>query len=155
MRYRYYLLIAALVLVADQATKRGAWESLLGKPPVEVLPFVQFVLVLNRGAAFGLFRQADGRAVIFLSLLAAVTSLVILVWLWRVHRVDALLGLSLCLIMGGALGNLVDRVRYQYVIDFISVFYDGWYFPVFNLADSAITVGAVLFLCGNLRARRA
>ncbi len=114
--------------------------------PVEILPVLNFTLLHNPGAAFSFLSDAGGWQRWFFTVVSAAVSAVLLVWLLRLQRSEKLLALSLALILGGAIGNLYDRVSLGYVVDFISFHYSGWYFPAFNIADSAISVGAVLMI---------
>jgi signal peptidase II len=145
-KYLLYLSFAVLVVGIDQLTKQIAYQNLLGHPPIDVLPILQWVLVFNQGAAFGMFNNAGGLQHYFFSGVAIVVSVVLLVWMWRSFMNNALLTTGLTLVLAGAVGNLIDRIQYQFVIDFISFHYQEWYFPAFNIADSAITVGAVLLI---------
>lgn len=146
-KFRAYLLFAGVVLLLDQISKQAAYTFLLGQPPLEILPFFQLVLVFNEGAAFGFLNTAGGWQHYFLGGLAILVSLILVLWLWRnVHHNaphNAMLSWALTLVLGGALGNLMDRISHQHVIDFISLHYANWYFPAFNLADSAISLGAL------------
>lgn len=148
-KYLGYLGISALIIVADQVTKKAAFENLSGQPAIDVLPVLQWVWVENRGAAFGFLNDADGWQHYFFSGLAVVVSIFILVWLWRCFTRNRLLAWSLIMILAGALGNLIDRLQYQYVIDFIYFHYRDIYFPAFNIADTAITLGAILLIIDN------
>ena len=148
--YSRYLLLALAILVADQVTKFVAYEKLLGQPPVDVLPILQWALVFNRGAAFGFLNDAGGAQHYLFSFLAIAVSLLILIWLWKTYDSNRLLAVALALVLGGALGNLVDRLMYQYVIDFINLHWGGWYFPAFNIADTAITIGAIFLVADTL-----
>ena len=142
--------MALAILAVDQATKFIAYKLLIGNPPVDFLPFWQWALVFNRGAAFGFLNEAGGYQHFFFSGLAIVISLVIVIWLWRVFMHNRLLAWGLVLVLAGALGNLVDRLLHQYVIDFISLHYRDWYFPAFNVADMAITFGAIFLIADSL-----
>ncbi|MDD9875326.1 MAG: signal peptidase II [Gammaproteobacteria bacterium] len=153
-KFTAYLALAAVVVVADQLTKQAAYAALLGAAPVEVLPFLRLALVFNRGAAFGFLGDAGGWQHYFLSGLASVLSVLLVGWLWRAHRRHALLSLGLALVLAGALGNLIDRVSHQHVIDFIVLYYRAWQFPAFNIADSAISIGAVALIIDHLGAAR-
>ena len=144
-----YLAFAGIVVLLDQLTKQAAGAGLSGRPAVEILPFLQLALVFNRGAAFGFLDDAGGWQHYFLGGLGIVVSLLLVFWLWRSHR-NALLSWALALVLGGALGNLIDRVSHQHVIDFILLHYRGWYFPAFNLADGAITLGALGLILDSL-----
>ncbi len=148
-----YLLLAAGVVFLDQLSKQAAVIHLSGQPPVEILPFFRLTLVFNRGAAFGFLGDAGGWQHYFLGGLAVVISLALLCWLWRVHARDALLSWGLALVLGGAVGNLTDRIIQQQVIDFILLHYRNWYFPAFNLADGAITLGALALIIDNFTRR--
>ncbi|MEP6360482.1 MAG: signal peptidase II [Halioglobus sp.] len=134
--------LALVVLVLDLASKRWASEALDYGRPVEIFSWFNITLHHNAGAAFSFLSDAGGWQRHFFAVVATVISTVLVVWLYRLPREQKLLALSLALILGGALGNLWDRVTLGYVVDFISVHYAGYYFPTFNLADSAITAGA-------------
>ncbi|MCB1842019.1 MAG: lipoprotein signal peptidase [Halioglobus sp.] len=137
----WYGLALALVLL-DQYTKCLATESLDYGRPVPVFFWFNLTLHHNTGAAFSFLHSAGGWQRYFFSTVAAVISAGVMVWLYLLPRGQRLLAFGLALILGGALGNFWDRVALGYVVDFISVHYQGWYFPTFNIADSAITVGA-------------
>ena len=107
----------------------------------------------NTGAAFSFLSDAGGWQRYFFSGIAVVISVALVIWLYRLPAKQWLLALSLGLILGGALGNLWDRLVLGYVVDFISVHYRGWYFPAFNIADSAITVGAGCMLLDSFLSR--
>ncbi len=134
------------MVLLDQYTKTLATESLVYARPVEVFSWFNLTLQHNTGAAFSFLSDAGGWQRWFFTVVAVVISGVLTVWLFMAPRAHWLLGLSLALILGGAVGNVWDRVALGYVVDFISVHYQGWYFPAFNIADSAITVGAICML---------
>ncbi|MDH3282645.1 MAG: signal peptidase II [Gammaproteobacteria bacterium] len=139
--------ISGLVVVLDQITKVIAVSALLGRPPVVVIPeLFDFSLVYNSGAAFGFLSGAGGWQNMFFVVVAAVVSIVIVAMLRRLEPSERQSALAFALILGGALGNLIDRIRFGYVIDFVHWFYRDWHWPHFNVADSAITVGVVLLL---------
>lgn len=144
-----YLAFAGVVVAIDQFTKQVAYAHLLGQPSVEILPFFRLELVFNEGAAFGFLSDAGGWQHGFLVTLAVVISLVLVIWLWRLRRQPDLLSWGLALVLGGALGNLIDRISHQYVIDFIVLHYAGWHFPAFNIADGAITLGALALIADS------
>ena len=137
--------IAVLVCVADQATKYLALQS-LATGDVPVAPFLRFALAFNTGAAFSFLADAGGWQNYFFVAIAAVVSVVILVMTYRLTAKDMQLAVALMLVLGGAIGNVIDRVRYGYVVDFIDVYYRAWHWPTFNIADSAISIGAVLLI---------
>jgi signal peptidase II len=142
--------LALLVLLLDQSSKQLAEFALDYARPVPVFFWFDFTLHYNTGAAFSFLSGAGGWQRWLFTALATVISLVLAVWLWRLPRTQLLLGAALALVLGGALGNLVDRVLHGHVIDFISVHWQEHYFPTFNIADSAITVGAALLILDSL-----
>lgn len=151
---RWYVL-ALVVVVLDQFTKGLASAELVYGRPVEVFSWFDLTLQHNTGAAFSFLSRAGGWQRYFFTGIAVVISAGLMIWLYTMARTQRLLALSLALILGGALGNLWDRLVHGHVVDFISVHYAGYYFPAFNLADSAITVGAGLMLLDSfLVARR-
>lgn len=142
---RWYALAVVLILL-DQYTKGLASGALEYARPRAVFSWFNLTLQHNSGAAFSFLSDAGGWQRYFFSGIAVVISTVLIVWLYRMPRGQWLLALSLALILGGALGNLWDRLTLGYVVDFISVHYGPYYFPAFNLADSAITAGAACML---------
>lgn len=145
-----YLWIAAVIIIFDQLTKFAATDYLTGQGEVQLLPFLNLVLVHNTGAAFGFLSNAGGWQNIFFIVVAVAASAFILWMLWRLDSKEKLLAIALTLVLGGAMGNLVDRLIYGYVIDFIDIYYATWHWPAFNVADSAITIGAVLLIIDAL-----
>lgn len=141
-----WLAVAVAVVVLDQLTKIWADANLIYAQPNPVLPVLDITLHYNPGAAFSFLSDAGGWQRWFFTVIAAAVSLYLLVWLLKLRREQVLLSLSLTLVLGGALGNLWDRVRLGHVIDFISVHWGTAYFPTFNIADAAISVGAVLLI---------
>ncbi len=150
------LWISAAVLVLDQLSKLVAVTFLAGHPEVSLLPFLNLTLVHNTGAAFGFLSSASGWQNLFFVGVAVIAGAVILIMLRRMGPENTEARIGLALILGGAAGNLVDRVLHGYVIDFVDVFYRHWHWPAFNAADSAITVGAALLVMDavGLRFRR-
>ena len=142
---RWYLL-AGVIILLDQYTKGLASANLDYGRPVAVFSWFNLTLQHNTGAAFSFLNDAGGWQRYFFSAVAIIISAVLVVWLYRMPRSQRVLALALGLILGGALGNLWDRLALGYVVDFISVHYGGWYFPAFNIADSAISVGAAVML---------
>jgi len=149
---RYFaLLILALTLVAiDQVTKQIAYQHLVGQSAIVILPVFQLGLVLNAGAAFGFLNDAGGWQHYLFVGLAAIFSLILLVWIWRERQRNLWLAIALACVLGGAIGNMIDRVSAGYVIDFLIFHYEEWYFPAFNVADIAITVGAIMLIIDSL-----
>ena len=137
--------IAVLVCVADQASKYLALQSLTtGDLPLA--PFLRFALAFNTGAAFSFLADAGGWQNLFFVGIAVVVSSIIVVMTYRLTAKELQLAIALMLVLGGAIGNVIDRVRYGYVVDFIDVYYRAWHWPTFNIADSAISIGAVLLI---------
>jgi signal peptidase II len=135
-----------VVILLDQYTKALATNDLEYGQPLRIFWWFNFTLQHNTGAAFSFLSDAGGWQRYFFSIAAACVSTVLAIWLCVMPRGQWLLALSLGLILGGALGNLWDRVALGYVVDFISVHYEDKYFPAFNIADSAISVGAACML---------
>lgn len=146
-----WLFVSAAVVWADMATKDWASEVLTLYRPHEVFPWLNMMLAHNYGAAFSFLSDAGGWQRWFFTILASVVSLVLIVWLLRLPRKEWMTGLALSLVIGGAIGNLVDRIELGYVVDFIDVHYAGWHWPAFNVADSAISCGVALLLIDALR----
>ena len=122
--------------------------------PIELVPSLALTKAYNTGAAFSFLGDASGWQRWFFSGLAVVVCGVLLVWLRRLHADEWRTALALTLILGGAIGNLVDRVLYGHVIDFIDVYYKTWHWPTFNVADSAISIGAALLVLDALFGHR-
>ncbi|MBI3440289.1 MAG: lipoprotein signal peptidase [Proteobacteria bacterium] len=139
-----YLWIAVVVFVCDQLTKFTAADYLLRHGEVKLAPFLNLTLVHNTGAAFGILNNAGGWQNVLFIMVASIACVVILWMSWRADIKGILFAVALMLILGGAAGNLIDRLVHGYVIDFIDVYYRVWHWPAFNVADSAITIGAVL-----------
>ena len=141
-----WLWISTLVAVLDQITKYIADSNLDLRVPVEVFLGLNMTLCYNKGAAFSFLSNAGGWQRWFLMAISFVISLVLVFWLRNVDKNRKSLAWGLALILGGAIGNLIDRTLYGYVIDFIDVYYDYWHWPAFNIADSAISIGAGLLI---------
>ncbi|WP_376696871.1 signal peptidase II [Wenzhouxiangella sp. EGI_FJ10305] len=149
-RYGLWLLLAGLIVLFDLYTKQLAMHYLELYRPNVVFSWLNFTLAHNTGAAFSFLAGGGGWQRWFLSAVAAIIVVVLLVWLWRLPHRARLLPSALALVIGGAIGNLIDRIRFGYVVDFIDVHYAGWHWPAFNLADSAIVVGVILLLLDSL-----
>jgi signal peptidase II len=134
------------VVLLDQLSKYLAVKHLVLNAPLAVFPGFNLTLVYNTGAAFSLLRDAGGWQRWLFVALAVAIAVFILIWLWRLPVRRNWLGCALALVLGGALGNLWDRVSLGYVIDFIDLYYAHWHWPAFNLADSAITAGAIMLV---------
>ncbi len=153
-RYGLWLGMAALIVLLDLYTKQLAMQHLELYRPDAVLPWLNLTLAHNTGAAFSFLASGTGWQRWFLSGVAVVIVAVLLAWLWRLPHRARLLPAALALIIGGAVGNLIDRIRFGYVVDFIDVHYADWHWPAFNLADSAIVVGVTLLLLDSIIPRR-
>lgn len=152
-RFAAGLLVGAVVILLDQLTKTWMMWLLLDPPRVvPVTDFFNLVAVWNRGVSFGLFARHEDWGAWLLGGFAVVVSIVLLVWLKRAERLILAIGLGL--VVGGALGNVIDRVRFGAVFDFLLFFIGNWSWPAFNLADSAITIGVGLLLLDSLFAPR-
>lgn len=147
-----WLWLSGLVLVLDQASKLWIVSAFELYESYDLIPHLRLFYVHNTGAAFSFLSQADGWQRWFFAAIAIAASVLVFVWLKRLHAGQLRLALGLSLILGGALGNLIDRLMYGYVIDFIDAYYGSWHWPVFNLADSAITLGVILVLLDALLA---
>ena len=135
-----------LVLVADQISKQVVIANMQLFDSIELLPFFNFTYVRNYGAAFSFLSDAGGWQRWFFTLIAVVISCVLAVWLARNSKTQLKLNLALSLVLAGAIGNLIDRSIYGYVIDFLHLYYQNWHYPAFNIADSAICIGAALLI---------
>ena len=140
-----YALVAAVVVI-DQITKVAIDGSLELYQRIPITPFFNITKAYNQGAAFSFLSEAGGWQRWFFTAVSAAVSVMLVVWLQRMTPRERLLGLAVALILGGALGNLIDRVLYGHVVDFIQVYWRDWYFPSFNVADSAISVGAAALI---------
>ena len=143
-------LIASLIFLLDQFTKMQVVQSLYLGQRNELTVFFNLVHVRNYGAAFSFLSEAGGWQRWFLASVSAVASLVIVYWIKKSDEKKYLETLSLIVILGGALGNFYDRLILGYVIDFLDFHWSGIHFPAFNIADTAITIGAILFIADNL-----
>ncbi len=141
-----WLGLSLFAILLDQGTKLAIDSSMKLYQSIPVLPFFKLTYVHNTGAAFSFLSEAGGWQRWFFAGLALAISCVIAVWLARLKQHETLLAVALALVLGGAIGNLIDRLAYGYVIDFLDVYYQTWHWPAFNIADSAITLGVILML---------
>jgi len=148
-----WLLISLAVIVLDQLTKHWIIEAFAYGDGVALTSFFNLIHARNTGAAFSFLAGESGWQRYFFMGIAGVASAVI-IYLLRKHAVERWFSVALSLVLGGALGNLIDRVRFGYVVDFLDFYYAGWHFPAFNVADSAITVGAALLILDSLRSKQ-
>jgi signal peptidase II len=149
-----WLWLSLLAVILDQASKLAIAGSMHLYQSIEIMPFFKLTYVHNPGAAFSFLSEAGGWQRWFFAGLALAISAVIAVWLTRLKKHETLLAVALALVLGGAVGNLIDRLAYGYVIDFLDVYYDTWHWPAFNIADSAITLGVMLMLAESFGLKR-
>ncbi|MGZ4959438.1 MAG: signal peptidase II [Methylomonas sp.] len=141
-----WLWVSALVLVLDQASKLAVDASMRLYESIPLLPYFNLTYAHNTGAAFSFLAEAGGwQRWLFAGLAVAMIGM-IGVWLSRLQKHETLMAVALSLVLGGAVGNLIDRIAYGYVIDFLDVYYENWHWPAFNIADSAICIGVGLML---------
>jgi signal peptidase II len=145
-----WLSLSLLIIVLDQLTKFWLVGAFQFGDGMALAPFFNLVHAHNTGAAFSFLAGESGWQRFFFIGIAAGAS-VLIVYLLRKHAAERWFCLALSLVLGGALGNLIDRLRFGYVIDFLDFYYGAWHFPAFNVADSAITVGASILILDSLR----
>jgi len=143
------LWISLAVIVLDQITKQIAQNNLSLHQAVNVMPGFDWFLTYNKGAAFSFLASAGGWQRWFFTITTIVISTVILIWIKRVPNEEKITIVSLCLILGGAIGNLIDRLYLGYVIDFIQVWLGSYAWPAFNIADASISVGATVLILSS------
>lgn len=148
-----WLSLSALVIVLDQISKFFIVQHFANQESLTVLSVFDLALIHNPGAAFSFLSDAGGMQRWLFTAIAIIAS-VSITWLLRKHSTEILFALALSLILGGALGNLIDRISYGYVIDFLLFHWNQHYFPAFNLADSAITCGAGLLIWQSLMEKK-
>ncbi|PZN30482.1 MAG: signal peptidase II [Proteobacteria bacterium] len=147
-----WLWLSVFVILLDQATKVLVAGTVQLYDRIVLLPFLDITHLQNRGAAFSILHDAGGWQRWFFIALALGVSVMLMIWLRRIRTPEqTVLALGLSLVLGGALGNVIDRVWFGYVVDFIHFHWNGRYFPAFNVADSAITIGAVCLLIDAFR----
>ncbi|HEA19105.1 MAG: signal peptidase II [Pseudoalteromonas prydzensis] len=141
-----WLWLSLLLLVVDFATKTLVVKTMNLRDSIDILPFFNLTYVHNYGAAFSFLSEAGGWQRWFLSIIAISISVLLIWWLKRLPATNKVLCGAYSLVLAGALGNLYDRMAYGYVVDFLHFYYQNWNFPAFNIADSAICIGAALLL---------
>ena len=149
MTLQKWLSLSAVVVLLDQLSKASISGHFIYGESLTVTSFFNLVLAHNQGAAFSMLNDAGGWQRWMFSLIAVVASAWI-IWLLRQHERQKLFCFGLSMILGGALGNLIDRIAYGYVVDFLDFYWNVYHFPAFNLADSAITCGAAILLWESL-----
>jgi signal peptidase II len=146
-----WLWLSFFVVLLDQATKALVIGTVKMRDAIELLPILDIVYLENTGAAFSILAQASGWQRWFFIALALGVSIVLMIWLRRIRAEQILLAVGLSLVLGGALGNVIDRVLHGHVVDFIYFHWGRHYFPAFNVADSAISIGAACLLLDAFR----
>jgi signal peptidase II len=141
-----WVLIAVSIFVLDRITKYLILNYLVLEEPVSVLPILNLVFIFNTGAAFGFLNKAGGWQEWLFSIIAVGVSIFLVIWQLKIPVKYLWLKIASALILGGTLGNLYDRVVYHKVIDFIDICFKQWHYPAFNIADSAICIGAVMLI---------
>ena len=137
-----WLFLSALIIACDQLTKYIILKHFTEQTVVHIFPFLNFMLSFNAGASFGFLNSQNGWQIYLLSSVSIIVSIVLIVWLCRLSRREWWIAAPISLVLGGALGNLIDRVRFGYVLDFIDFHVGGWHFATFNVADAAVSIGA-------------
>lgn len=146
-----WLWLAAVVIILDQVTKQVASNLLQMHQPVAVMPMFNWTLMHNTGAAFSFLSDAGGWQRWFFTVIAIAVSAVLIAWTSKLKQDEKGQAVAFMLVMGGAIGNVIDRLVYGYVIDFIEVYYQQWHWPAFNIADSAISIGVAILLIESFR----
>ena len=141
-----WLWLSAIVVALDQLTKQWVEEAFVLYESLPVTSFFNLTLVYNTGAAFSFLADAGGWQRWFFLILALVICTYLVYWLLQMKKDQLLLPFAIAMIIGGAIGNVVDRMLHGHVIDFLDFYYQQWHWPAFNLADSAITLGVILFI---------
>jgi signal peptidase II len=141
-----WLWLSLAVIIVDQFSKYIAVRTLTFGVPKKILPFFNLNLNFNTGAAFSFLGTQSGWQVYFFAMISFVVVLFLLVCLARIKRTDICMAAGMCLVIGGALGNLIDRLRFKFVVDFFDFHVNHWHFATFNVADSAVCIGAFLIM---------
>lgn len=145
-----WLGLSSFLLILDQLTKVIAKNSLFEGVSQPVTSFLNWTLVYNSGAAFSFLAQAGGWQRWFFTGVGIIAAL-IMIWLIRKNSHQTIFSLALSLVLSGAIGNVIDRIIYGAVVDFVDVYYMGWHWPAFNIADSAITIGVILLIVDEIK----
>lgn len=138
-----WLFVSIFIIVLDQSTKLLILHYLNDTTEIHVLPFLNIILRFNPGAAFSFLGDAGGWQVYLLSGVSIVVAIALMIWLSQLPRSEWLLALPVSLVLGGAIGNLIDRLNYGSVVDFVDFHLGSWHYATFNIADAAVSIGAV------------
>lgn len=145
-----WLILSLIIILFDQLTKYIAVDIIPLYESIEVFPFFNWTLMYNEGAAFSFLSDQGGWQRWFLIILSSIVTAVLVIWLFRLLHDERSIAISLSLIIGGAIGNLIDRILLGHVVDFIHLHYQSYYWPAFNVADSAITIGVTIMIVDSL-----
>lgn len=145
-----WLALSLIIILLDQLTKYIAVDIIPLHQSIEVFPFFNWTLMYNEGAAFSFLSDQGGWQRWFFIILSSIVTTVLVIWLLRLLNDERSIAISLSLIIGGAVGNLIDRILLGHVVDFIHLHYESYYWPAFNVADSAITVGVTIMIVDSL-----
>ncbi len=146
-----WLWLTLICLIADQVTKQLIVSNMDLYQSIDILPFFNLTYVHNLGAAFSFLADQGGWQRWFFTAVAAIASVVFIVWLAKTPKQQSLLSVAFALMLSGAVGNLIDRVLFGYVIDFLDFYGFGYHFPAFNVADSMIFIGAALMIIDSFK----
>ncbi len=149
-----WLWLSAAVVAADQLTKAIATTTMTLHERIPVLPFFDWTLTYNRGVAFSLFNDGQGWQRFGLSAFALLVAGAFAYWMAHLPKRERANAIALSLVIGGAVGNVIDRLRLGHVVDFVLLYWNDWSWPAFNVADSAICVGAVLLVVAGFRSQQ-
>ncbi len=154
MKNLKWLILSAVIIVLDQGTKFLAVTYLQYEQPLVVVPaYFNLTLVHNTGAAFSFLAAMSGWQRWFFVMIAFIVSGMLVRWLMQLPQKSSWLAIALSLVIGGALGNMIDRIRLSYVIDFIQLYYQQYYWPTFNIADSTVVMGAIMIALYYLKSK--
>jgi signal peptidase II len=146
MKKWHWVILSILVIILDQASKYWIESFLTPYKPMSVFPMLNITLAYNTGAAFSFLSGAGGWHRWFFASFSLIVSIILFIWLWRIPIQDRLQSFGVSFILGGAIGNLIDRALNGYVVDFVDVYYKYHHFATFNLADAAICIGAAALI---------
>jgi len=147
---RKWMILACIIIIADQITKMIASSELVMYKAVAVMPMFNLTLMHNEGAAFSFLHDAGGWQRWLFTAISLIVSVVLVFWIKNLKPEEKYQALAYSLVLGGAVGNLIDRVRFGYVVDFIEIYYKQYSWPAFNIADSAICIGVVVLIIDTL-----
>ncbi|MCF6235731.1 MAG: signal peptidase II [Gammaproteobacteria bacterium] len=146
-----WLWLTIIIVILDQWTKFLAEANLIYLEQVPIVPSFNLMLAYNKGAAFSFLSDAGGWQRWFFTTITLIVSVAIIYWLYTLKFSQKWLAIALALILGGAIGNVWDRIQLGHVVDFVQLYYQSWYWPAFNIADAAICVGAVMLIIDTFR----